>query len=77
MVQGVVGGSSGSSGLHAVRQRGVSMPQIVGAGVGGGNGVSMLCRQRGRRGCNGSSSGGDPSARGGTTVATLSCNGSK
>ncbi len=60
MVQGVVGGSGGGgSGLRAARQQGVSIPQIVGAGVGGGNGVSTLCRQWGQRRCNGSGSGGD------------------
>ncbi len=44
MVQGVVGGGSG---LHAARQWGVSMPQIVGVGAGGGNEVSTLCRRWG------------------------------
>jgi len=77
MVQGVVGGGGGGGSLRAAGQQGVSVPQIVGAGAGGGNGVSTLCRRRGQHGCNGSGSGGDPSARGGTTVATLSCNGSK
>ncbi len=77
MVQGVVGGGSSGSGLCAARQWGISMLQIVGAGVGGGNGVSTLCRQWGWCRCNGSSSSSDPSVCGGMTVATLSCNGLK
>ncbi len=46
MVQVVVGGGGGSGGggLCAVRQWGVSMPQTVGVGAGGGNGVSMSYR---------------------------------
>ena len=54
MVQGVVGGGGG---LHAARQRGVSVPQILGAGAGESNGVSTSYRRRGWRGCNGSDSG--------------------
>ncbi len=73
MVQGVVGGG----GLHAARQWGVSVPRILGAGAGESNGVSTSYRRRGRRGCNGSGSGGGLSARGETTATTLSCNGSK
>ncbi len=70
MVQGVVGGG----GLYAARQRGVSVPQILGAGAGESNGVSTSYRRRGRRGCNGSGFSGGLSARGGTTAITLSCN---